>query len=517
MKAGPIRALLIEDNPTDAEVVREMLAESVRAPFEIDVVKRLQTAIDLFRQRTFNVVIADLNLSDSSGLDTFVALQQSCPEVPIILLTGLEDEGIAEQALKLGAQDYLVKNQIDARSLDRAVRYAIERKHILSDNLRLYEEAEPASRAKDEFLAMLSHELRTPLTAILGWAVLLRDGKLPPDVSVRALRSIEQNARIQGRIVDELLDISRIIAGKLSLDVEPLMLATAVQSAIDSVRVAADAKHLTITSHLDPEVPPISGDPGRLQQVFWNVLSNAVKFTPTGGHIDISLRNCDGQAEVAIRDDGIGIRKDILPHIFERFRQADSSRSRPHGGLGLGLSIVQHLVEMHGGTVEAFSEGEGRGSEFRLYFPITNSNMYHTVVRPVWLSFTSRLDGVQVLVIEDEVEHAALLKEILEQRGAHVLTAASAEEGFRLFKMERPDVLLTDIAMPLEDGYSLLKRLRAEEARNGLRRTPAAAITAFGRDEDKSRLMAAGFDTYLVKPLEPNAVVQLVRDLSRSA
>src|SRR5881628_2554719 len=279
MKAGPIRALLIEDNPTDAEVVREMLAESVRAPFEIDVVKRLQTAIDLFRQRTFNVVIADLNLSDSSGLDTFVALQQSCPEVPIILLTGLEDEGIAEQALKLGAQDYLVKNQIDARSLDRAVRYAIERKHILSDNLRLYEEAEPASRAKDEFLAMLSHELRTPLTAILGWSVLLRDGKLPAAKAESALAAIEQNARMQGRLVDDLLDISRIITGKLNLRVGPVMLPNVIRAVVDSVRVAAEAKQIRIDVDVDPTVSPLSGDSDRLQQVIWNLMSNSIKFT----------------------------------------------------------------------------------------------------------------------------------------------------------------------------------------------------------------------------------------------
>jgi len=213
MKAAPIRALLIEGNPADAEIVREMLAEGARARFEIEVAERLGSGIEALHQDHFDVVLADLNLPDSYGLDTFRALQECCPDTPIILLTGLEDEGIAEQALKQGAQDYLVKSQIDARSLDRSIRYAIERKHILRENVRLYDEAERASRAKDEFLAMLSHELRTPLTAVLGWAVLLRDGKLPPDVTERALLSIEQNARVQGRIVDELLDISRIITG----------------------------------------------------------------------------------------------------------------------------------------------------------------------------------------------------------------------------------------------------------------------------------------------------------------
>src|SRR5207247_10165365 len=295
--------------------------------------------------------------------------------------------------------------------------------------------------------------------------------------------------------------------GKLSLVVEPLMLGNVLQSAMDSVKVAADAKNLTIISDLNPGVPPISGDPGRLQQILWNVLSNAIKFTPSGGRIDVALRNSDGQAEIAIRDTGVGIPKNILPYIFDRFRQSDRSTSRTHGGLVLGLAIVRHLVEMHGGTVEASSEGAGKGSEFKLRLPTINSNAGQTVVRPAWLSFTSRLDGVRVLVVEDEVEHAALWKEILEERGAHVAAAADAEEGFRLFKIERPDVLLTAIAMPAEDGASLLRRLRAAEARHGLRRTPAAAITAYGREEDKSRLTAAGFDTYLAKPLEPAAEI----------
>src|SRR5437867_2697636 len=287
MKAAPIRALLIEDNPADAEIVREMLAEGARARFEIEVVERLGSGIEALHQDHFDVVLADLSLPDSYGLDTFRALQECCPDTAIILLTGLEDEGIAEQALKQGAQDYLVKSQIDARSLDRSIRYAIERKHILRENVRLYDEAERASRSKDEFLAMLSHELRTPLTAILGWAVLLRDGKIAPADIAQALSTIEQNARVQGRIIDELLDVSRIITGKLNLKVEPVMLVTVLQSAIDSVRVAADAKQLTIESHFDPDVAPMSGDSGRLQQIFWNILSNSVKFTTKGGRIEV--------------------------------------------------------------------------------------------------------------------------------------------------------------------------------------------------------------------------------------
>src|ERR1051325_3394828 len=294
MPDKPIRVLLIEDSAGDAETVIAML-EGVQTPFEIEVAKRLESVLQAVAQQRFHVILADLNLPDSYGLETFLALQRVCPEHPIILLTGLEDEEVAQNAMERGAQDYLLKNAIDDRLLDRSIRYAIERKKILLENIRLYDSAERASRAKDEFLAMLSHELRTPLTAILGWAVLMRDGKLPPVQINRALASIEQNARIQGRIIDELLDISRIITGKLSLNVESVLLASVIQSALDSVRVAADAKQLSITCNLDPEVPPISGDPARLQQILWNLLSNSVKFTPTGGRVDITLQNIDGQ------------------------------------------------------------------------------------------------------------------------------------------------------------------------------------------------------------------------------
>ena len=366
---SPIRALLIEDNVADAELVREMLGSAAR-PFEIEVVSRLEFGIKALKTSHFDVVLADLNLPDSYGLDTFVALHAACPQLPIVVLTGLEDEQLGEDALKHGAQDYLVKNQIDARLLDHGIRYAIERKNILRENLRLYEEAERASRAKDEFIAVLSHELRTPLTAILGWAVLIRDGRMPPESVPRALSIIEQNARSQGRIIDDLLDISKIITGKLALDVEPLILADIVRSAIDSIRIAADAKQIRISADLAPDVPPISGDPSRLQQIFWNLLSNAVKFTEKGGRIQVTLQRDDVQAEIIVRDNGVGIRKDVLPHIFDRFRQADSSTARTYGGLGLGLAIVRHLAEMHGGTVEAKSEGEGKGAEFVLRFPL---------------------------------------------------------------------------------------------------------------------------------------------------
>jgi signal transduction histidine kinase len=513
MEALPIQVLLIEDNAADAEIVREML-EGVRRAFRIDVVSRLAVGIRALNENHFDVVLVDLNLPDSSGIDTFLAIHAACPELPIILLTGLEDEQIAEQAVKEGAQDYLVKNQIDGKLLDRSIRYAIERKKILRENVRLYDEAERASRAKDQFVAMLSHELRTPLTAILGWSVLLRDGPMDSENAKRAAKTIEQNARLQGRIIDDLLDVSRIVTGKLMLKVGPVMLANVIQSAVDSVRSAADTKQLTIVCDYDPEVPPISGDADRLQQVFWNILSNSTKFTPKGGRIEIALRNAGGEAEIVIRDNGSGISPDVLPHIFEPFRQADSSASRVHGGLGLGLSIVRHLVEMHGGTVEAFSEGTDRGSQFTMRFPVLDSRVLQRGDAP-WPLSTARLDGCSVLVVDDEIEHAGLLKVILEQSGASVIVGTNASQGFDLFNAHRPDVLLTDIGLPSHDGYYLLKQVREAEKSNGLQRTPAAAITAYGREEDKSRIISAGFDAFLGKPIEPSAVIELVQDLCR--
>jgi len=274
MKQQLIQVLLIEDNIADAEVVREMLEQTApHASFEIEVSGRLDRALQLMEWRDFDVILADLNLPDSRGLDTFLSVQKAYPAYPVILLTGTEDGQLAEQAVKEGAQDYLIKGQTDPKLLDRSIRYAIERNRIRQENLRLYTELEAASRAKDEFLAMLSHELRTPLTAILGWSVLLRDGKLPAAKAESALAAIEQNARMQGRLVDDLLDISRIITGKLNLRVGPVMLPNVIRAVVDSVRVAAEAKQIRIGVDVDPTVSPLSGDSDRLQQVIWNLMS----------------------------------------------------------------------------------------------------------------------------------------------------------------------------------------------------------------------------------------------------
>ena len=373
MQAELMRALIISDTG-NARELRHLL-QRTQAPSLIEAVATVQAAIEAAQARDFDAVLMDFRRPDNGGLNSVATLRAAYPQQAIIILAGSDDDDVVSQARHVGADSVVTAGQVDARSLDRWLRSEIEKKRLQLENARLADEAARANRARDEFVAMLSHELRTPLTAILGWAVLLRDGRMPPESTARALASIEQSARDQGRLIDDLLDISHIVNGKLSLNVAPMILITVIESAIESVRFAAEAKQVAIACDLDSDVPPLIGDSNRLQQVLWNLLSNAVKFTPKRGRIEVALRGVDGNTEIVVADNGIGIPPDALPHIFERFRQADSSVSRAHGGLGLGLAIVRHLVELHGGTVQAYSEGEGKGCRFALRFPVTSSEM----------------------------------------------------------------------------------------------------------------------------------------------
>jgi signal transduction histidine kinase len=374
MERENIRVLLIEDNPGDAALVREMLRD-VAAAFAVNIANRLESGIELLQKEDFDIALLDLNLPDSRGLETFDRTQKVKPELPIILLTGLEDEQMAQQAVKGGAQDYLVKGQLDARLLDRAIRYGIERKRIATENVRLYREADEANRAKDQFLATLSHELRTPLNAILGWIVILQNHNLAEAEKSRALSSIERNARLQAHLIAELLDISRIISGKFPINPQAIDLIAVIHAAIDAVRFGAQAKRIDIELDLPDEPALVVGDPERLQQIFWNLLSNSVKFTGTAGVIRVELRKGQEQNwDIRIIDSGIGIKPEFLPHVFERFRQGDGSATRAHGGLGLGLAIVRHLVELHGGSVVADSAGDGKGATFTVRLPVADSS-----------------------------------------------------------------------------------------------------------------------------------------------
>lgn len=382
-------------------------------------------------------------------------------------------------------------------------------------NAQLYREAREANRLKDEFLATVSHELRTPLTAILGWTRLLRSGDLDRATFARALETVERNAKAQAQLIEDLLDISRIISGKLRLDIRLVELPPLIEAAIDSLRLAAEAKGLRLEKTIDQSAGPISGDPDRLQQVVWNLLSNAVKFTPPGGSISVRLARVGSQVEISVSDSGIGISREFLPHVFDRFRQADSTSTRSYGGLGLGLAIVRHLVELHGGTVHAESAGEGQGATFKVRLPFAMSlqRLTPALQGKLFLQKLPRLDNLQVLVVDDDPDARELLGLVLGQCGAKVTAVGSAAEALELIKGWTPDVLVSDIGMPDEDGYSLIRKVRALDSTRGSR-LPAVALTAYARVEDRMRALAAGFQMYVAKPIDPGELAAVIASLA---
>lgn len=396
----------------------------------------------------------------------------------------------------------------------------------ITQQVQARREAEDANRAKDEFLATLSHELRTPLNAILGWAKMVTDSKLDEDAQRRALETIHRNARVQAQLIDDILDVSRIISGKLKLEVRPIELSTVVESAVESLLPAAEAKGIRLQRVLDSGSSMISGDPNRLQQVIWNLLSNAVKFTPKGGRVQIRLERINSHVEIIVTDTGMGIPPNILPYVFDRFRQADSATTRQHGGLGLGLAIVRHLVEMHGGTVEAESSGAGDGSTFTVKLPLIalrsvdiasqngEQRVHPTSSRNVPFECTPELEGLHVLVVDDEEDSRTLVTTVLEKCGAQVTAVDSAADALKAIQKSRPDVLLSDLGLPSEDGYSLIKQVRALPAEDG-GQMPAGALTAYARVEDRMKVLRAGFQIHLPKPVEPAELVAVVASLSR--
>jgi len=388
------------------------------------------------------------------------------------------------------------------------------------DNARLFslaraerERAEEANRLKDEFLATVSHELRTPLTAMMGWLKLLRDGRLSPAKQTRALETVDRNAHAQAQLVEDLLDVSRIVSGKLRLETQPVHLAGVVQAAMESMRPAAEAKSMRLHAELAPEEDLVMGDASRLQQVVWNLLSNAVKFSPGENTVWIRLRRVDASVELTVRDEGPGIPEDFLPHLFERFRQLDGGTTRQHGGLGLGLAIVRHLVELHGGTVEATSGPPGEGATFTVLLPLFHPRAA-TPELPASTSppHDSELAGRRILVVDDEEDGREMLKLLLEEHGARVTTAASTAEALRLLATERPELLVSDIGMPGEDGYALISRVRALPASQG-GQVAAVALTAYARVEDRTRALSTGFDMHVSKPIHPDELLSVLTNL----
>ncbi|MBA3463159.1 MAG: response regulator [Deltaproteobacteria bacterium] len=397
---------------------------------------------------------------------------------------------------------------------------------IALDNARLFDEVkraaevERATRAeierisvmKDEFLATLSHELRTPLNAVLGWSELLLSADAAHVDTRRGLETIARNARAQAQMIEDLLDMNRIVSGKVRIDVQQIELDGVINAALDSIKPSADARELQVRVTLDPNAGPVFGDPHRVQQIVWNLLSNAVKFTPKGGRIDVLLRRASSHVEITVSDSGAGIAPAFLPHVFERFRQADSSSTRRYGGLGLGLSIVKQLVELHGGSVRVESPGEGLGATFTVSLPICASQDEgppRAVRMAPHVEHAVSLDGVRVLVVDDEQDARELLRGVLESAGATVTTASGAEEAVATIRRERPDVLVSDIGMPGRDGYHLLRVIRTLPADQG-GRTPAIAVTAFARVEDRTRALLAGYQVHIAKPIAPHELIVTV-------
>ena len=394
---------------------------------------------------------------------------------------------------------------------------------VALENASLYTSVQEASRLKDDFLASLSHELRTPLNAILGYARMLRIGAMAPGRQDKAIETIERNATSLTQIVEDVLDISRIVSGKIRLNVQAVDLPEIVRNALDAILPAAEAKGLSVEANLDPDAAPISGDPERLQQVLWNLLSNAVKFTDRGGKVQVRLERVSSHVEVTVSDTGIGISPQFLPYAFERFRQADAGPARERGGLGLGLSIARQLVEMHGGTIEASSEGLGRGSTFRVRIPLMtlrempdDFTRVHPRAVPEALTRigAGELRGLSVLAIDDEPDALALLAEALEAAGAQVRTATSAENALKAIEAAAPDVLIADLGMPNVDGFRFIERVR-NHPNPRVRALPAAALTAYARSDDRVKALRAGFHIHLAKPIDPAELVTTIAALAK--
>jgi len=494
------------------------------------------------------IVAEEVILADPAQLLRCIQEQPVWSDLPVIVLSrsGRESTALSRMVLYLGNVSVverpvrtstllsLVRSSLRARDRQYQMREYLayqeriktERDQLLDSERAARSEAERASRTKDEFLATLSHELRTPLHAILGWTQVLRKAPALTDDVAKGLVVIERNARSQAQIIEDLLDMSSIISGKVRLDVQQLDIASVVTSTIETVRPAALAKGVRLQVVLDPSAPQVRGDPNRLQQVLWNLLTNAVKFTSKDGRVTVTLARVNSHLEIEVADDGEGIDPAFLPQVFDRFRQADASSARRHGGLGLGLSIVKQLVELHGGTITATSAGPGEGATFRVSLPFTaaaadpqdaQAPSQHAG-KPAYRASIKEIDhtdlkAVKVLVVDDDRDARSLIQRILQDSNAVVATASSADEAMQALVRDAPDVLVSDIGMPGEDGYTLIRRVRALEGAPAA--VPAIALTAYARTEDQAKAIHAGFQSHLAKPVEPIELVAMVESLAR--
>jgi signal transduction histidine kinase/CheY-like chemotaxis protein len=544
-ETGALRQLAVEHaNPAKVEAARAL---QERFPLDPDAPIGVANVLRTGRSEFYpHVNQARLELAvGSAELAAIVRKQdlKSCMIVPLVarnrtlgtimLMTAESDRHYDQTDLAL-AEDlaHRIALAVDNARLYREAQGAVitreealrVRDEILKSEHAAREEAESANRAKDEFLATVSHELRTPLNAILGWAHMLRANKLDPTTRSRALETIERNAKSQAQLIEDILDVSRIVTGKLRLEVRPVELAAVVESAIDAVRPAADAREIRIEMNLDPRAGPVSGDPNRLQQIVWNLAANAVKFTTKGGRVQVRLERVNSRVEITVCDTGQGISADFMPFVFDRFRQADATSTRRFGGLGLGLAIARHLTEMHGGTIQADSPGEGLGATFIVRLPLIATRVERrdperiqpTAGGIASIQSSPRLEGVNVLVVDDERDTREMLSIMIGQLGAEVRACASSKEAMNLLADWRPDVIVSDIEMPDEDGYELIRKVRRSETDRGVSHVPAVALTAYGRVEDRLRALAAGYQTHIAKPAEPAELAMVIASLAGS-
>lgn len=523
--ADSLRILLVDDDHVDRMAVKRLLKQAGLAGEVIERADR-ESALDTVRDQPFDCVLLDYRLPKTDGVALLRDVRAAGSDVPVVALTGQGDEVVAVELMKAGAADYLNKNGLTSERLERSLRYAIalhradeERRLLLEREQQARMQAQAANRAKDEFLATLSHELRTPLNAILGWAQLLAGGQLDAKNARRAIEIIERNTRLQAQLIDDLLDISRITTGKLRLDLHTVTARSILEAAIESALPAASAKGVRLVPQLSGGDETLSCDPARMQQVIWNLLSNAIKFTPEGGQVTLAWRRELDRMIVEVSDTGIGIGSEFLPHVFDRFRQQDAAITRRHGGLGLGLSIVRHLIELHGGSIHASSEGQGKGATFTIVVPLaavlseSESELAEDQAPSESPENLPSLDGLRVLVVDNEADARGLVSAILQGRGAEVTAVESVSEAIDAIQTQRPDVLLSDIGMPGEDGYALIRKVRQLTPTEPP--LPAAAVTAYASAGDRAQAILAGYQAHLAKPIKPSELTAVVAALAK--
>jgi signal transduction histidine kinase len=522
--------LLVVDDEESLRITTAAILE--KEGYNVDTASSGDEAIALLERKDYDLVLTDLHMEGGDGLSVLNQIRRHSPLTISVVLTGFASVESAIAALQEGAYDYLVK-PCDIDSMKHTIRRGVEHRRLMlaeqkaradleqlnldlerriiertAELTRLNAELADANRAKDVFLATLSHELRTPLTPVVGWIKLLRSGNLDEKSVAQALDAIERNAWLQSKLIDDLLDTSRIATGKIHFEPKPTDLNTIVKAAIDTVRTSAAARSIEMSIVLSPAMLVVMGEPVRLQQIAWNLLSNAIKFTEPGGKVTVTTQNEGSQARLVVTDTGIGIDPEFLPHVFDRFRQADGSTSRRHGGLGLGLAIADALAKMHGGKIEATSEGAGQGSCFTLHVELAAAER----VAPEKAAEKSHsLTGLDVLIVEDSIDTLTLLSAVFSREGANVATATSAAQALEQAVNKRPAVIISDIGMPDVDGYQLLEQLKVIPGMDGV---PAIAISGYASDEDKERALGTGYHALVPKPIDVDVLFGLIHDLN---